>query len=223
MEGIYRVWLRINEHSDVLASLSLCEMTVSNVSHDIGLWKWAILSLHNCLQGAMVCHLSGTARVGALTSKCAESWLEWHDKDRRGEIEWVKNGIDEFGVSQKRIKKKSDFPPKDHLASPSVLFDRLHDSSKRYEGGCGKILIVTPNEQKAFNQLNNLRNDFAHFTPKGWSIETTGLPDIFLNIAQVLQKISTDPWPFRNMSSFERERLEFSLVNLRKELKNLSS
>jgi len=215
------VWLRINEHSDVLASLSLCEMTISNVSHDIGLWKWAILSLHNCLQGAMVCHLSGTARVGALTSKCAESWLEWHDKDRRGEIEWVKNGVDEFGLPQKRIKKKSDYPPKDHLAKPGVLFERLFDSSKRHEGGCGGILNITQNEQKAFNQLNNLRNDFTHFTPKGWLIETTGLPDIFLSILQVFQRISADPWPFRYMDSSERKRLEFILANLRQELESL--
>jgi hypothetical protein len=59
-------WLQIDERSDVLVSLSACLICVSECGRNPGLWKWAILALHNAVQGAMVCHLSGTAQLGAL-------------------------------------------------------------------------------------------------------------------------------------------------------------
>jgi hypothetical protein len=53
-------WLRIDEQIDVLASLSLCLKTLGMVADDPTQWKWTILSMHNALQGASVCHLSGS-------------------------------------------------------------------------------------------------------------------------------------------------------------------
>ena len=216
------MWLRIDERTDVLASLSLCASSVKGISKDPALWKWCILALHNGLQGAMVCHLSGTAQIGALSTQCAESWLKWHDRDARGEIQRIKNGVDEFGIPRERIKKKADFPPKDHLAKPEVLFERLHDGIKRHESGCGAIIDITSAEQISFDQLNAFRNDFTHFTPKGWSIETTGLPNIALDIIGVIEKISVDPWSFRHMEKNDFRRLSLVIKELRQELGNLN-
>ena len=79
-------WLRVDEQSDVLVSLDECLNCVRRVREEPAFWKWAILSIHNALQGAIVCHLSGTAQLGALAKRSVIASLEWHERDRGGEI-----------------------------------------------------------------------------------------------------------------------------------------
>ena len=215
------MWLEIDERTDILASLSLCSLSLNGISKYPARWKWLILALHNSLQGAMVCHLSGTAQLGALSKHCVEVSLEWHDRDRRGEIIRVKNGKDEFGLTLMRIQKKKDFPPIEYLANPEVLFERLHNISIRCEPGCGSLISITDVEQKSFNKLNAFRNELTHFTPKGWSIEIIGLASMALDIVGVIKKISTDPWPFRHMKQTDLKQLDHALSRLQKKLEKL--
>lgn len=186
-------YLRFNERTDVLASLSVCLMCLRKVEGEFSLWKWAILSLHNALQGAMVCHLSGTANIGALSDKSATEYLEW-------------------------LGEKKDNPPKKHLADPNTLFVRLSNENKRYEGGAGAVLKITAPQKDSFRRLHNLRNDLSHFTPKGWAIELAGLPNIFLNMIEVIETISHDDWPFRHMNDLEKGKLGNLMEQLKAEI-----
>jgi hypothetical protein len=213
------MYIEFNERTDVLASLSLCLMCLQNLSDEPALWKWAILSLHNALQGAMVCHLSGTANIGALLKKSAAARLEWFERDRRGEINKIDVGIDDvLGIRKVRFATAKNNPPEEHLADAKTLFNRLSNEDGRYEGGVGEVLVITDSQRDSFRRLHELRNDFAHFTPKGWSIELAGLPGIFLNMVEVLDNISADDWPFRHMGSLEREQLRNLLQDLKEEL-----
>jgi hypothetical protein len=215
------MWLRIDERTDVLSSLSLTMNCVDRLKDDPALWKWAILSLHNALQGAMVCHLSGTAQLGALSDKSVKEWLDWHERDRRGEIKRIDDGVDELGLPKIKFARKEDYPPNDRLADAKELFARLYTEKKRCEGGAGAVIIVTQSECDSFRRLHDLRNEFSHFTPKGWSIELVGLPGIFIDIVGVLKKISSDPWPFRHMAAEERAKLEELLSQLDRKLQQL--
>jgi len=40
----------------------------------------------------------------------------------------------------------------------------------------GKKFIVKPDHDWAVKKLNELRNQFVHFAPKGWSLDLLGLP-----------------------------------------------
>jgi len=40
--------------------------------------------------------------------------------------------------------------------------------------------------------INELRNEFMHFTPKGWSIEIHGLPQIILDILDIIYSLVFD-------------------------------
>lgn len=211
-------WLRVDERNDVLVSLSLCLRCLQSLDEDPGLWKWAILSLHNALQGAMVCHLSGTAQLGGLSEKSVDDWLAWHERDRRGEIKHIEDGTDELGMAKTRFARKEDYPPKERLADAKILFRRLYSEEKRREGGAGAIIAITQSERDSFRRLHDLRNQFSHFTPKGWSIELAGLPHIFLDMVGVLEKMSADPWPFRHMTEEERDCLANLMSQLRAEL-----
>lgn len=163
-------------------------------------WKWAILSVHNALQGALVCHLSGSANVGALSESCVKKWNAWHEKDRSG---------------------KAGYPPNDFLADAKTLFMRLHEQSLRFEGGVGVVLVLSEARLKSFHRLHDLRNKFAHLTPMGWSIEIDGLPQIFEHILDVLDDIASDPYPFRHMNRKERIKLDTLLAELRAAINEL--
>lgn len=211
------VWLRTDERADVLSSLSACLLCLRHCNEDTGLWKWAILSLHSAIQGAMVCHLSGSAQLGALSEKAAAKWLDWHERDRKGETRRIDCGTNEVGVRQFRFAD-GNRPPPERLADAGELFERLINESKRIEGGAGAIIEVTAPERESFQRLHDLRNNFSHFTPKGWSVEFSGLPDAFLDMLRLVERIAADPWPFRHMSEGETTKLADLLKELREEV-----
>jgi hypothetical protein len=155
----------------------------------------------------MVCHLSGTAQLGALDKKSVAEWLEWHERDHRGEIKRIFQGIDELGIPEFRFATKEDQPPKERLADARELFRRLYNSKKRCEPGAGAMLTINSDQLRSFARLHHLRNGFTHFAPKGWSIELSGLPKIFRDLIEVIELISRDPWAFRHMESQQRQQV----------------
>ncbi len=169
----------------------------------------------------MVCHLSGTASIGGLSDSSAREYLDWHEKDRRGEIKRIELGVDdETGIPSYEFASKEDEPPKPRLADAKTLFKRLYRKHKRREGA-GGLITVDASQRQAFDRLHSLRNSFAHFAPRGWSIALDGLPDTFLSLLSVLDQISADPWPFRHMSSQEKDRHRRLLLGLRTQLGKL--
>ncbi len=208
-------YVEIDECHDVLASLEHCSLSLKQTQQSDRAWKWVVLSLHSALQGAMVCHLSGTALLGALEKKSAEKQVEWDERDRRGEIQYVQKGIDEFGTPIMHIKNKKDRPPQEFVASADKLFSRLSCSSKRIESACGEILEITEGQKIAFRRLHNLRNEFSHFRPKGWSIELKYIEDIIEDILNIICLILDDPWPFMHMPEETMGTLRSTIEEIR--------
>ena len=216
-------YVHTDERHDVLASLEHCARCLADAERSNGVWKWVVLSLHSALQGAMVCHLSGTARVGALTPASVCEWRKWHERDRRGEIARIDDGVDELGLPVRRIRDPADRPPRDWVASPPVLFRRLASESERIESGCGQVIEITPAQRKSFERLNALRNDFTHFSPRGWSIEIQLIRDVVPDILDVIAQIAGDEWPFRHMPPEERESLRGTVSDLKRRIRDLAA
>jgi hypothetical protein len=198
-------WLQIDEQTDVIVSLSGCHYFAGEVQTRPEAWKHVITNLHNALQGAMVCHLSGTAQAGALDESSLRKISKWHDRDRRGEVRRVKIGEDEWGPTY-RAKTPDDAFPDSRLADAATLFERLHEAEKRKEQA-GTLLVLNQAHQESFKRLHKLRNDFAHFTPRGWSIQLAGLPGICLDLLEIIQMIEVDGWAFRHLSDERRGEL----------------
>ncbi|MEX0954113.1 MAG: hypothetical protein WDZ83_02745 [Rhizobiaceae bacterium] len=206
-------WLRIDERTDVLVSLIECIECIRRVSEEPAFWKWAILSMHSALQGAMVCHLSGTAQLGALSKKSWVETIEWHEKDHQ-------QAAGDDAIESERKPERDAFPDQ-RLADPATLFERLYRKTKRCEGA-GEPLEVMPAQRSSFRRLNNLRRQFAHFAPAGWSIELAGLPRMLLDVLAVIDAIASDPWPFRHMEYADKQRLGRILKELRLELEAIN-
>ena len=208
-------YIQTDECQDVLASLEYCALSLCQTRQSDRAWKWVVLSLHNALQGAVVCHLSGTAQVGALRKTSAKEWLEWYAKDQRGETPHEQKKIDEFGAPMMRTGKEKGQPPREFVASADELFSRLSCSSKRIENGCGEIIEITERQKTAFRRLHSLRNEFSHFSPKGWSIELEYTEETIEDILDVVCLILDDPWPFRHMPRGDMDVLRSTIEEIR--------
>jgi hypothetical protein len=192
-------WLRTDEPSDVVASIRHVLRLLDFVEGDRLVWKWVIIAAHSALQGAMVCHLSGTAQLGCLSSKRATAWLAW----------WR---------DETKSASKADREPKNYMAQPDDLFERLYTSRKRIEQGCGGILEISVSQKASFKTLNAFRNKFIHFTPTIWSIELSGLPQIIGDIFSVIAQIASDDWPFRHLETQNRDELSVLLARIKDRL-----
>ena len=209
-------YLDTDERQDVLASLEHCALCLVSAESSSGAWKWVVLSLHSALQGAMICHLSGTAGVGALTSTCARQWSQWHERDGRGEIDYIDEGVDELGLPARRLRNPDERPPSDRVANAPELFKRLGSESERIESGCGRIIAITAAQKQSFKRLHDLSNGFTHFSPRGWSIELQLIEDVVPDILDVIAQIADDGWPFRHMSAEEHQLLRDTVSDLRR-------
>lgn len=49
---------------------------MEKVLDDTYYWKWSVVSLHNSLQGFMVCALTGSNGLNALRDDVAKAWIE---------------------------------------------------------------------------------------------------------------------------------------------------
>jgi hypothetical protein len=66
------------------------------------------------------------------------------------------------------------------------------------------------------------RNDFAHFVPKGWSIELAGLPAIIETALKLIEEAMNQDQVLMRLSGNRKRRLERNLAATRSALKLLS-
>lgn len=207
------MYLKTDQANDVICSLEQVVRSIEAASSDPLNWKWAILAMHSALQGAMVCHLTGTAEVGALDDKSIEAAHDYHERDRKGLIKRVSCGTDEFGLAIYKPATKIDRPPQEKLANATTLIKRLRNKDKRVEQA-GGIVEVTDKEFSDFKALDSLRNQFTHFPPTSWLIELAGMKNIVRSALTIIQKIQADDWPFRHLTRDDRKRLTSTLSKL---------
>lgn len=207
-------YVETDERRDVIASLEHCALSLIQAQQSDRAWKWVILSFHSALQGAMVCHLSGTAELGALTKGSANQWLDWHARERQRDVESA--GIGESTSSRaENSDRPESLPPESRVAAASELFERLQSSSARIESQCGAVLEVTDTQKESFRRLNRLRNEFTHFQPKGWSIEIDLIRAAIADLLDVLASIAGDLWPFRHLPEGELRLLHSKIEEIR--------
>ena len=71
--------LSVDEREDMLNALEHAVEVTSTLDVTPLNWKWLLISIHNALQGALVCTLSGSDGTGALGDKSAKA--VWNVRD----------------------------------------------------------------------------------------------------------------------------------------------
>ena len=102
-------YLWTDANIDVISCLSHCARSLLAVSDNIEEWKWVLVAAHGALQGALVVELAGTDGIGALSEKSQKLMFCWHEKDGKGELNWI-NNVDEDGLPIKTPKNPKPYP-----------------------------------------------------------------------------------------------------------------
>jgi len=147
-------YLRTDEREEAVRSLEFARSQAALLSDDPYAWKWILISLHNAVQGFMVLALRNGNGLLALRDHIAAKWLKVYREGGEYPVE----KLDDFLSLYEKVKKPSNF----HRVSAAC-----------FAGSEARDLSM--------KRLNDIRNEFIHFTPKGWSLQMAGLPQICLD------------------------------------------
>ena len=186
-------WLKFDEREDMVCALEHAVDVAMTLDENPMNWKWLLIAVHNALQGALVCVLSDSHGTGALTEKSMKAVWDWYEA-------------------------RSDDPtathPKEWLAPPLELYERAKQENYMREFG-GSPIITTRDQDDDIRRLNALRREFAHYTPRLWSIECAGLPRIVLSTTAVVEGLLKHPALSCRFREAQADRAQRAIHQLR--------
>ncbi len=188
-------WIQLDESDDVAGSVRHCIAALILARQDHAAWKWVVLSLHAALQGACVCHLTTTANpVGALTDKSTLEWLSYFELSREND----------------NINR-----PKTVLAPLPNLLKRIRKPDSAGDHSQGSAVGLSDVELRWLTHLHDeVRNQFVHFEPMGWSLDVSGLSSLIGIVCRILSDISSKRWAFRHEDAAWHKAFDDDLLNL---------
>lgn len=189
-----RRYLRTDEREEAVRSLEWAETQSRLLSVDPYHWKWVLISLHNAVQGFLILALWNGNGLLTLSNKGAAKWLDAYNK--------------------------GDSYPADRLDSFLNLYAKAKDSDNFHLVGAGPFFAGATHDI-SLNRLNEFRNEFIHFTPKGWSLELEGLPRVALDALDLMQFFGWESTAIRWHKRVQIVRAKRALKRLRRTLLKL--
>jgi hypothetical protein len=122
------------------------------------MWKWAILALHNAVQGFMVLALTGSTNWGALRDEDVSAKVQAEFAYRNATA-----ANDSAGARQVNQTMLSG-PAR--LAPFLTLYNRIKSSDwwmLKYTNS--RSYVPRPTDDVCMSNLDSVRNEFAHFVP----------------------------------------------------------
>jgi hypothetical protein len=185
-------YVRFDQYENALLSLELVAHFVPLVRDKPQYWKWIMVGAHDALQDAMVCAYADSTGTSVLDKRSAKEMLNWLGADPATQGPY----------------------PGERLASFSELLDRCVAGNAIFEP-----LMLTPQQHKDIKQLHDhFRNTFAHFTPKGWSIEKAGLHRIVGAAIDATEVLMRRDYVIGHMDEDQQQRLTDTLTTVRNHL-----
>ena len=189
-------YLRTDEQEEAVRSLEWAELQARTLAADAYAWKWVLIALHNAVQGFMVLALWNGNGLLALRPKVAKKWMEAYESGGQFPAE----KLDEF----------------------LNLYLKVKDLENFHTVGAGPF-VPTGTHDESMNYLNEFRNMFTHFTPKGWSLELAGLPQICLDALEVMNFLGLQSTAVLWYKPARRARADRALKRMTKTLLRLST
>ena len=191
-------WLRTNEIEEFIDALQHCAELASGLALNTRRWKWIIIAIHNALQGACTCALRGidTAGINIRSTANAKAF---------------------FGRLNLTPEKRKVRPePSEYLANLMTLYERIQQVQFIPEPHC---LRVTEFMSRDVRQLNDIRNEFIHFMPKGLSLELSGMTRIVRTCCNVIEHLAVNkPTFWHHLDDRRVDQIQESLQKLRMEM-----
>jgi len=211
-------WLRLTEASNALDDLQRTHDFLRIVDRDEMAWKWVIISLHDALYGFMVCALTGTDPDNVTrdfilpNGKTAKRLTDFNfilPNDKTG-----KRLIDFVLHNGKTVKRLIDF---------NTALKRCQKNNPRGIWIRHCPLRITAEQRRSVKKMQGqFRNAFAHYQPRGWSIELFIMPGMILDVLAVLRFLLIDTqaiYNLQHLSQTERKKLKSLLFQCPRLLK----
>ncbi|HYC99564.1 hypothetical protein [Brevundimonas sp.] len=188
------IWIRTDEAEDVAASVRHVMRCRVLAGEDPQAWKWMALALHAALQGALVCHLVTTASpLGVVTDRNAQEWADYFEKSRTD---------------------RECRPPETRLLDLPELI-KLARKPRSAGDGRDALIRVSDAELVWLRRFHaDIRNQFVHFEPMGWSVEVSGLASLAALISRIIEDTIQGGWAFRHKDVMWRDALRTELAAL---------
>jgi hypothetical protein len=184
-------WLHTDERSDVIASMAMLDIALNQVASDLTMWKWIVITTHSALQSAIACHL------GAI----GNSFLVARQEDAEA---W--------------LKAHEDGTPYPEMMIDSFL--NLYDKLKKNEI-YGYKFAPKGTQGRSIKKVNEYRNEFVHFMPKGWALEVAGLPRICIDCLDVVYNLDEHTLRLRWENAIQQSSFSSLLDSCLEKLKHL--
>lgn len=188
-------WIKTDELNEAILALDILSEYLVKVLDDTYYWKWSIISLHNSLQGFMVCALRGSNGINVLNNDSVKEWIERHEN---GNGNYVIEKLDEFLNLYKKIK-----------SDKMLMFGNSNKFSPEKQQGL------------SIKKINKLRNEFIHFTPKGWSLEVSELPQIVEDCVDIIQFLAFKSNNIVYPNESIKQKTETLIENIKTSLLNI--
>lgn len=153
--------LRTDEEAEAAEALCMASRLADELDRDLSIWRWVIIALHSSLQGFMVLSLRHGNGLLALSDRSYAEWMEAYENE-------------------------GPYPKKEKLDSYLGLYKKIK-SEKIGQVGGNERFEPKGTEGRSIKKLDAIRNDFIHFTPKGWALEVDGLPSICNDCLRLIQ------------------------------------
>ena len=190
-----KVWLRTDEHEELIDALEHGAALAAQLASDDKVWRWLIIALHLSVQGACVCALRGRDTIGisVLTEQSAKKMWHWIDVESRA-------------------NPKSEMP-QERLAKMLQLFARVQDTARL---PLPHRLVVDESTATDVKSLNSRRNEFIHFVPKSWSLELSRMPRVVHHVCDVIEHLAVKHPTFRHhLDEAKASRIAAALDRIR--------
>lgn len=191
------MYLRTDEESEAAEAICMASRTADDLERDINSWRWVVLALHNAVQGFMVLSLRHGNGLLALSDKSCKEWMEAYEN----------NG---------------PYPRNEKLDRYLNLYKKVKSNELGTIGG-NKKFIPKGTQGKSIKKLNEIRNGFIHFTPKGWSFSVDGLPRICVDCSALIEFLG---WETENIFWHEpnyKEQSQLCCKKLISQMEHLDS
>ena len=84
-------------------------------------------------------------------------------------------------------------------------------------------LVLTDSQKESINfAKKDLRNKFEHYIPSGWSIEIHGLPQIAIDLLDVIRFLAIETKTYIHLNQTQIRKLKSIIFQSKKILKNSS-
>ena len=188
-------YLRTDEAEEAVSSLESTAEFLRAVRTDRYRWKWVILALHAAAQGFMVLALRGGNGLLALRDDVAEKWLDAYYNEKP----YPEERLDSFLNLYKKVKSDRA---------------KILGNSRPYS--------PVGTEGRSIKKLNELRDEFIHFTPKGWSLELSGLPRICSESVNMIEFLHRDSGNILLHNESHHQRISKAIRDIRSALGNVT-